>query len=303
MLKNLSFIDFNCGGAVVNKNIFSPFIRLAMYSTIAAPFEINERIIFDYEMIFVSGGRCKLTIDGKECICQKNDVIFLRPDIPHKFESIDDADFVQPHFHFDVCYDEKSEARFVSFKPRKKMDAYERSLICDDVFKATDIPFVFTPYNIEKFRSIFFDVIEIYLKKPYNYELLYKQKVLELLDEILRQFDKNTANKNISENDALISVKNYIDNNFLSAITLDSLSNQFYFNKYTLLRKFKAAYKQNIMSYYKKLRIDYAKSILKTTAIPIHSLAERLNFADIYSFSRFFKSSVGCSPTDYRKNS
>ncbi|MBQ4516139.1 MAG: helix-turn-helix transcriptional regulator [Clostridia bacterium] len=286
----------------MNKNMFSPFIRLAMYSTIAAPFEINERIIFDYEMIFVSGGRCKLTIDGKEYFCKKNDVVFLRPGIPHKFESVDSADFIQPHFHFDVCYDEKSEDRFVSFKTREKMDAYEKSLICYDVFEFTDIPFVFVPYNIEKFRNIFFDIIEIYLKKPYNYELLYKQKALELLDEILRQFDKGTTNKNVSENDALISVKNYIDNNFLSVITLDSLSGQFYFNKYTLLRKFKSVYKQNIMTYYKGLRLNYAKNILKTTSISIHSLAEKLNFSDIYSFSRFFKSSVGCSPTVYRKN-
>lgn len=286
----------------MNKNAFSPFVRLAMYSTLAAPFCINERIIFDYEMIFVSGGRCKLTIDGKEYFCKKNDVVFLRPGIPHKFESADDTDFIQPHFHFDVCYDEKSEKRFVSFKSREKMDSYEQLLICDDVFKLTDIPFVFTPYNIEKFRNIFFDIIEIYLKKPYNYELLSKQKVLELIDEILRQFDKNTTNKNSSENDALISVKSYIDNNFLSPITLDSLSGQFYFNKYTMLRKFKSVYKQNIMSYYKELRIDYAKNILKTTSLPIHSLAEKLNFSDIYSFSRFFKSSVGCSPTVYRKN-
>ena len=273
-----------------------------MYSTIAAPFEINERIIFDYEMIFVSGGRCKLTIDGKEYFCKKNDVVFLRPGIAHKFESVDNADFMQPHFHFDVCYDKKSEERFVSFKTSEKMNDYEKSLICDDVFKSAYIPFVFTPYDIEKFRSAFFEVVEIYLKKPYNYEFLYKQRILELLDMILRQFDKNPTNKSVSENDALISVKNYIDNNFLSAITLDSLSGQFYFNKYTLLRKFKSVYKQNIMSYYKDLRIDYAKNILKTTSIPIHLLAEKLNFSDIYSFSRFFKSSVGCSPTVYRKN-
>lgn len=286
----------------MNKNMFSPFIRLAMYSTIAAPFEINERIIFDYEMIFVSGGKCRLTIDDKEYFCKKNDVVFLRPGIPHKFESTANADFIQPHFHFDVCYDEKSEERYVSFKSREKMDNYEQSLICDDVFKSADIPFVFAPYDIEKFRNVFFEVIEICLKKPCNYELLYKQKVLELIDMILRQFDKNTANKSVSENDALISVKNYIDNNFLSAITLDSLSGQFYFNKYTLLRKFKSVYKQNIMSYYKELRIDYAKNILKTTSIPIHLLAEKLNFSDIYSFSRFFKASVGCPPTVYRKN-
>ena len=60
----------------MNKNEFSPYIRVAMFSTLTAPFKISERIIFDYEIILVNDGVCKITLDNTEYICKKNDVIF-----------------------------------------------------------------------------------------------------------------------------------------------------------------------------------------------------------------------------------
>lgn len=272
-----------------------------MHSVLAAPFTINERIIFDYEIIFVQEGKCRLTVDGKEYICKKNNVVFIRPDIPHKMECVDNSDFVQPHIHFDVIYSDKSEITPVSFKSRKKMTPDEISLIQDDIFADIDIPVVFIPNDIQKFKTIFFEIIMLYQEKKYNYELLYKAKLLELLCFILSHFEENKSNKDDTDDNSIIAVKNYIDNNYLSVITLDALSTQFHFNKYTLMRKFKAMYGQNVISYYKSKRISYAKDILKTTNLSVYSISEKMNFSDIYSFSRFFKICTDMSPTEYRK--
>lgn len=286
----------------MNKKEFSPYIRVAMFSTLTAPFTITERVIFDYEIILVSGGKCKITIENTSYLCKKNDVVFIRPGIPHKFECVDNSDFVQPHIHFDISYTDKSEEIFVSFKPKNKMSDYELLLIQKDVFMETDIPYVFTPFNIEKFQKIFFEIIELFQKKSYNYELHYKAKMLELIDGMLIQFDCDKTSKTDTIFNPVISIKNYIDNNYLSVITLDSLSKQFYLNKYTMMRQFKSTYKQNIISYYRNKRIEYAKQILKSTSISVSALSEKLSFSDIYSFTRFFKTYVGCSPTAYRKN-
>ena len=231
----------------MNKNEFSPYIRVAMHSSLIAPFVINTRVIYDYEIILPCGGRCKMTIDGKEYICTPNDVIFLRPGIPHKFECMDNTDFIQPHIHFDIIYTSKSEKREISYKPKEKMDDYE------------------------------------------------------LLNIILLQFSNSspqTANK--PDTNAIV-IKHYIDNNYLSIITLDSLSMLFNFNKFTLMRKFKKSYKQNIITYYRNKRLEYIKYTLKSTSISISDLAEKMNFSDIYSLSRFFKSCTGHSPTHFRK--
>lgn len=285
----------------MNKNRFSPYIRVAMHSILTAPFTISNRVIFDYEIILVTGGKCKITIDNTEYLCKKNDVVFLKPGIQHKFECVDNTDFVQPHIHFDVSYDNMSDKRFVSFKPKETMSKKELSLIQKDVFEKISIPYVFTPFNPDNFQKIFFEIIELFKEKAYNYEILYKAKMLELLNYILTQFDYNTTNKSDVTGNPIAMVKNYIDNNYTSVITLDALSKQFYINKYTLLRNFKSKYGKSIISYYHDKRIEYIKKSLETTNVSISALSERLNFINIYSFSRFFKKYTGCSPTDWRK--
>lgn len=285
----------------MNKNEFSPYVRVAMLSTLTAPYKISRRIIFDYEIIFVTEGKCKITIEDKEYLCKKNDVVFLRPNVHHKFECVDNSNFIQPHIHFDILYDDKSEKRFVSFKDKNEMSENELNLISEDTLDIF-IPYVFTPLDKDKFQNIFFELIELFQKKSYNYELLCKAKLLELFSCIFMQFDSKPAIETDKISDEIIAVKNYIDSNYLSVITLEGLSKQFFINKYTLLRKFKSLYNQNVIAYYRQKRVEYIKTALKTTTLSISALSEKMNFSDIYSFSRFFKTAVGCSPTVYRKD-
>jgi len=273
-----------------------------MYSTLTSPFQIDTRCIFDYEIILVCDGECKITTDDKEYICKKDDVIFIRPGVHHSFKNTTEADFFQPHIHFDVVYTEKSEERTISFKKKSSMTDYEISLIAEDVFEDIAIPIVFSPSNIDKFKKTFFEIIEIFCEKEYNYELMYKSKMLVLIDYIIKQFEVNHKTDKDSLLDPVSMIKNYIDNNYLSLISLDSITKQFQINKYTLIRKFKTSYKQNIMSYYRDKRIEYIKKALTTTSLSITVLADKLNFNDIYSFSRFFKKHTGYSPTEYRNS-
>jgi len=286
---------------MINKKAFSPYIRVAMFSTLVAPYKIDKRVIFDYEIILISDGKCKITIDGIEHLCRKNDVVFLRPGVPHKFECVDNCDFVQPHIHFDFLYSAESETRVVSYKPKEAMSEEEKALIQTDYFGDVGIPDVFVPYDPDEFKRVFFEIIELFQNKEYNYELLYKAKMMELFSYILAQFESKKLIKPDTVYNPIVAVKDYIDNNYLSVITLENLSKQFYINKYTLIRKFKEFYKQSPMAYYHEKRIEYIKHMLMTTNLSITLLCEKLNFSDIYSFSRFFKKSVGCSPTNYRK--
>lgn len=286
------------------KNSFSPYIRIAMQSTLTAPFLIHERVIFDYEIIYVTDGTCSITINGIPHLCKKNDVVFIRPGIPHKFECVNNTNFVQPHIHFDLIYTDKSEKRFVSYKTKDKMMDYERSLIQEDILRDAEIPDVFTPQDRDNFEKLFFEIIRIFQNKDYNYEILYKAKMLELIDIILRQFETPKAKENSgsSIDECVALAKSYIETNYLEILTLDSLSKQFFLNKYTLLRRFKSLYNQNIMEYYRDLRIKYAKEKLLNSEATIKSIYEKLNYSDIYSFSRFFKSRIGCSPRQFRQN-
>lgn len=47
--------------------------------------------------------------------------------------------------------------------------------------------------------------------------------------------------------------------------------------------------------------ISEAKDLLLNTSDPIYQIAESLNFADAYSFSKFYKKNTGISPSEFRK--
>ena len=55
------------------------------------------------------------------------------------------------------------------------------------------------------------------------------------------------------------------------------------------------------LRYVSKMRLDRAKILLKTTALPIADVAVAAGYRDLFHFSRRFKEQTGYSPSDYRR--
>ena len=277
----------------------SPFVRVAMYSTLRDPFEIRERVIFDYELILVQGGACHLFVNGDSFRCEGGDAVLLPPGVPHAMKSERGANFVQPHIHFDAIYDaDKSPKRFVSFQSYSAMKSCEKELIAENILANMGIPYVFRPEDREGFQRCFFSVIDSFQKKERGYVLRCKSELLALLRLLYLQFSAEKKPMGASVEAAMI--RSYLDANFSSLLSLDGLSAQFQLNKFTLMRLFKREYGVNVMQYYKEKRLAHAKKLLLESNRSIAEIAECLHFTDIYTFSRFFKNCTGSSPTAYR---
>ncbi|WP_214628486.1 helix-turn-helix domain-containing protein [Paenibacillus agaridevorans] len=54
--------------------------------------------------------------------------------------------------------------------------------------------------------------------------------------------------------------------------------------------------------YLNKIRIDYAKQLLRDTSVPVKEIAEQCGFEDSFYFSRLFHLDTGMSPRDYRNS-
>ena len=281
----------------MDKNIILPYIRVAMYSTLPNGCVIGERVIYDYEIIYVKDGSCLFYTGGNEYRLRKNQVVFIRPGIPHRFV-VKNEEFVQPHIHFDLIYNHQSTKTPVSFKNFGDMTDYEKSLVTRDELEELEIPPVFEPSNTTEFQKVFFEVIDCFSAKKQNYQLRCKAELLRLLEIILLQFEKEDTRQ---DNTVIIrTVKDYIDGNFTKGITLDALAMQFFMNKFTMMRQFRSCYGINIMEYCNQKRLDKAKQMLLHTNLTVKCIGDELGFTDSYSFSRFFKNAVGMSPLKFR---
>ncbi len=277
-------------------NSLSPYVRLAMRSQITPPWNIRKRVIFDYELIYLESGNILLTVGDKEYVCSEGDIILLHPFIPHSIRSIGSERISQPHVHFDMIYDEYSRRVYISFKDIKEFSEEEKKMIRPDILKGIiDNPII----NADKalVKKQLFKIIDTFKQENSMSALHLKIQMLELLNTV---FTGNTTSLRAERYDISSMLRDYIDNNYTNAITLEGLSKQFNYNKYYLEKAFTSKYGISVKKYYTSLRIKAIKRDI-SRGKSIANIVEKYNFTSIYSFSRFFKNEVGISPSIYAK--
>lgn len=97
-------------------------------------------------------------------------------------------------------------------------------------------------------------------------------------------------------------VRGCIDANIYADISLDTIAESLGISKIHVIRVFKQKYGIPPMQYMMTRKIEIAKSLLRSTVMPISEIAELLKFSNAQHFSGTFKSAVGCTPNKYRKN-
>ena len=118
-----------------------------------------------------------------------------------------------------------------------------------------------------------------------------------LLDQVLQQSDGASAD---SAN-VIRLVKAYIAEHYAEDISLKTLAGLVYLSPVYLSRLFSRETGETISAYVQNVRIERAKSLLRTTNLKIYEVAEPVGFTDPVYFSRIFKKATGIKPKDFRK--
>jgi YesN/AraC family two-component response regulator len=154
-----------------------------------------------------------------------------------------------------------------------------------------------------------------YLKKPFNHhELLHTiqfslslisldkkapRRVLTAELDPVACYEARTGNGSVTKYNlqkALI----YINNNFMTKISLDTVAKKACTSKYHLSREFKKSLGCTYQEYLKKLRLEKARTLLKNTNLSVTEAAFSAGYADLTNFERIFKKITGCTPRQYK---
>ena len=98
----------------------------------------------------------------------------------------------------------------------------------------------------------------------------------------------------------ICDILEYIDNNINKEITIEELSNIFYFDKYYIMKLFKKELKITIINYINSIRIYNSLKDYKYDN-QIMRIALNNGFNSLEYYSEVFKSFLGVSPTIYKK--
>ncbi|MFD0712715.1 AraC family transcriptional regulator [Paenibacillus sp. GCM10027626] len=284
-------------------NSLSPYIRVAWDSTIYPPVNITERIIFDYELMFVKEGECEVTVEDNKYHGVPGDLFLFKPNQVHSIYLLNGKPLRQPHLHFDLFYQPDSPEVKVSFKPYSLLTEQEKHWIRPDILTEMDDPLpnhirLNKPGVIEQLiQEIIF---EFDRKFPY-YETTAKGLFIQLWVLLLREIHWQ-HNAHLHSNwEQLDRVKNYLAHHIAHDLTLDELAALANMSKYYLCRLFKKAYGMTPIQYHVSIRLEKAKQMIQFTGQSLTQIADELGFQSIHAFSRTFRNWEGQSPSAYRK--
>ncbi len=107
---------------------------------------------------------------------------------------------------------------------------------------------------------------------------------------------------NLTDKNLAHEIKKYINQNYATRITLESLSNRFFYSKTTIMNAFKSSYGMSVNQYLQDTRLNHALQLLEQADYSIHYISKECGFLDQNYFSKVFSKKYGVAPSSYQKN-
>ena len=150
-------------------------------------------------------------------------------------------------------------------------------------------------------------IIDTVISELQSTEKLYRTEFLSTLTEqiliyFLRAYSNRTSialSRYPSPEELSHHIMHYIDTHVLEMRSLTEISDalSYHYNYLSLL--FKKTQGYTIADYYLSKRMEFAKFMLSQQRYSITEIAERLNYSDVFSFSKAFRAFYGISPKKY----
>lgn len=243
-----------------------------------------------YEFYVFLEGNISMVIQGNEYPLHQGDILIIPPNVKHHAEVKDDS----------IPY-----RRFVFWISQE----YCNQLIAESI----DYVYLLQKAQINQEY--------VYHFSPLDYHTT-QSKLLQLLEELQgNQYGKTTAlylavndlvlflNRVVYQSDNKVSTGNqtlfqkltaYIEQHLNEDLSLDSLAQQFYVNKYYIAHYFKDHLGISIHQYITKQRLAACRNAIMDGE-PITKVFHEFGFSDYSSFFRAFRKEYQLSPKDVQK--
>ena len=121
-----------------------------------------------------------------------------------------------------------------------------------------------------------------------------------LLIEILRQSEENFENS-YRQQLLLEQIVNYLEAHISESLTLEQISADNFTNISKIQRVFRECSNEGVISFFQKMKIEKAKTLIRETPMNFTEISEFLGFSSVHHFSKKFKQLVKMSPSAYQR--
>lgn len=254
---------------IKNENFTVTEVDFAFYKKICPPYSkpIKQRPY--YGLTLVGSGSLKITLDGKQYVARKGDIILQRKGDSYRLETDETTEYIVISY---MCDPVEELERIL---PPCHVFHTERSYRYADAFEhAASIHFSPGVCSIPLLRAV----------------------VQEILCNIIRE---NYPRSLSSANNPIVAARYYIEEYSNHFITAEDIAAAAGCSQSHLRYLFRKAYGESPMHYLNRVRVERSKEMISTGMFSLSEIAVACGFRNVYYFSRVFKEFTGVSPGHY----
>lgn len=276
----------------------SPHVRVALDHR-EPRMRLKPRIIFDYELLYMEKGEMSLRIEQAIHTIVPGDIVLFKPGKEHEILK-SAGECRMPHIHFDLVYDEDSEAMPINFKPLKECSAEEVRLIRPDLLGSVlHMPDIVRIGNHGEILHQLLKLIHAYDRRDEAFIVLQKSLVLSFLHQLIKGLEAVQNARLTLHERALEQTVTHIVEHYNRDVGLDELSRIACLSVYHFSRLFKEKYGLSPHQFQIRRRIEKAKDYMLYSRRSLTSIAEEIGYGSVYAFSKAFKQAEGVSPRQF----
>ncbi len=251
-----------------------------------------------WELVYVDAGEIEATADDNGYVLRQGDIIFHKPNEHHSLWA---NNRIAPNVIV-IAFECRSPAMRRFENKTFLLGDRERNLLASVVkfgFQAFGPPFD-DPRNhrlVPKPDAVFGAQQQIRLYLELLLMSIVSQGYADTGGKRL-----STAAKERSENDVTGKLIEYMNEHLADDLTLDEMCEYLHISKTFLVRLFKQKTGHSVMKYYKGLKIEKAKTLIRERRHNFTEIADLLGYASIHSFSRHFKQVADQTPSEYARS-
>lgn len=273
-----------------------PFVRYARKMTITHKMAYPVYRPYDARLFFTKSGKGEIEVSDQTYSMHKGSTLLINAGMEYRCKTPENSvtylifnfDFTQSHKYIQVPICPSKKKKF-DIKRLIEAVSFEDELEMNHVVYASNIAGI--ENNAEK-------LVNEYSKKLIGYELKSSCLMAEILIELLRK-TKVTVN---ACPDMTKKVLDYIHKNYALPLTNGSIAELFGFHPNYLSSLIKMSTGIPMHKYILQVRLLHAVELLETGLISIGEIAEKCGFCDVYYFSKYFKSVMHVTPTEFKNS-
>ncbi|EQB86299.1 AraC-like DNA-binding protein [Clostridium punense] len=246
-----------------------------------------------WEFLYVDKGEVEVMADTKGYKLTQGDIIFHKPNEFHSewangkvapnlmIMSFECKDPAMDYFSNKIMQIEASEKNLIAEIVKESQKAYSNALGGHNKLLKHENPL----FGSEQLIKIHLELLLIKLIRKGSFDHSSKR----LNESTLAKMEKGLVDDIIE----------YMHENIASDLTFEDICNHFSLGKTYLKTLFKTNTNLGAMTYFKNLKINEAKTLIREQQYNFTQIAYMLGYKSVHTFSRSFKEATDMSPSEY----